>query len=290
MIALVSRAEEYLARHVTLPVAVPVVPPAPQLRQEIAALRRDLSHVAGRPMLLMTHQDDAALAYAQRADLPALAGLGPATPDHVIRTRRLPMIGRDVEAYAQALRSEFAAFSPRSATPLTMLDPAPRVVLDPAFGLGAVGISAAAARVVEDIARHTLAMIQRADALGGWRPQRAEDIFDVEYWSLEQAKLQSGAPPAEFSGEIALVTGAASGIGRACVEALLKRGAAVIGLDIQDTVVQVSSAAGYLGLQVDLTDEAALEAALERGARQFGGLDLLILNAGVFPASRTLPN
>ena len=169
-----------------------------------------------------------------------------------------------------------------------MLDPAPRVVLDPAFGLGAVGVSAAAARVVEDIARHTLAMIQRAAALEGWRPQRAEDIFDVEYWSLEQAKLHSGPPPAEFSGEIALVTGAASGIGRACVDALLKRGAAVIGLDLQDTVVEVSSAAGYLGLQVDLTDEAALEAALERGARQFGGLDLLILNAGVFPASRSI--
>ena len=76
MIVMVNRAEEYLARHVTLPAAVPLTPPAPQLRQDIAALRRELSQVAGRPLLLMTHQDDAALAYAQRTDLSRAGGSG----------------------------------------------------------------------------------------------------------------------------------------------------------------------------------------------------------------------
>ncbi|GHF53821.1 rhamnose utilization protein RhaD (predicted bifunctional aldolase and dehydrogenase)/NAD(P)-dependent dehydrogenase (short-subunit alcohol dehydrogenase family) [Deinococcus metalli] len=288
MIDLVTRAETVLERQaVPAPRPVPAAPPA-DLRGDVAALRLEISRAAGRPMLLMTHQDDDVLAYAQRPDLPAVAAQGPATPDHVIRTRRLPLIGRDVAAYVQASEAEFTAHAPRSATPLTMLDPAPRVVLDPQLGLGTVGVSAAAAQAVEDIARHTLAMAQRAEALGGWRPRPAADIFDVEYWDLEQAKLRAGPPPAEFSGEVAVVTGAASGIGRACVDALLRRGAAVIGLDLQPAVEGVSSAAGYLGVRVDLTDPVALAAAVERSVRAFGGLDMLILNAGVFPPGRPI--
>ena len=288
MTELVDRAENYLRRHARLPTATAPGPVSANLRGEIAALRREISQAAGRPLLLMTHQDDPALAYAQRPDLPLLALQGPATPDHVIRTRRLPLVGRGVAAYADASRAEFRALSADSATPLTMLDPAPRVVLDPQLGLGAVGVSAQAARVVEDIARHTLSMIQTAAALERWQTLPAADIFAVEYWDLEQAKLRGAPAPAEFSGEVALVTGAASGIGRACVVALLSRGAAVIGLDVQPAVQHVSAEPGYLGLSVDLTDEAAVEAALERGVRHFGGLDLLMLNAGVFPSSRAI--
>lgn len=288
MTALVDRAEAYLTRHVRPPAKAVPQPVPPSLRAEIAALRRDISLVAGRPLLLMTHQDEGALAYAQRPDLPTLALQGPATPDHVIRTRRLPLVGRDVAAYAEASRAEFAALSTGSTQPLTMLDPAPRVVLDPQLGLGVAGISAQAARVVEDIARHTLSMIQRAAALESWQALPAADIFAVEYWDLEQAKLRAAPVPAEFGGEVALVTGAASGIGRACVEALLRRGAAVIGLDVQPAVQDVSAEPGYLGVTVDLTDEAAVEAALECGVRRYGGLDMLMLNAGIFPASRAI--
>ena len=288
MTALVDRAEAYLTRHVRPPAKAVPQPAPPSLRAEVAALRRDLSLAAGRPLLLMTHQDEAALAYAQRPDLSTLALQGPATPDHVIRTRRLPLVGRDVAAYVGASQAEFAALSTGSPQPLTMLDPAPRVVLDPQLGLGAAGVSAQAARVVEDIARHTLSMIQRAAALESWQALPAADIFAVEYWDLEQAKLRAAPVPAEFSGEVALVTGAASGIGRACVEALLRRGAAVIGLDVQLAVQDVSAEPGYLGLTVDLTDEAAVEVALEHGVRYYGGLDMLILNAGTFPASRAI--
>lgn len=307
MTALVDRAESYLRRSTGAPrtaASGPEVarsgPPRPgpakpgpaSLRAEIAALRREISQAARRPLLLMTHQDEAALAYTQRPDLPTLASQGPATPDHVIRTRRLPLIGRDVTAYADASREEFvalsAALSPGTGPPLTMLDPAPRVVLDPQLGLAAAGVSVQAARVVEDIARHTMSMIQAATALERWQALPAADIFAVEYWDLEQAKLRAAPAPAEFSGEVALVTGAASGIGRACVEALLRRGAAVIGLDVQPSVQDVSPEPGYLGLGVDLTDEAAVEAALERGVRHYGGLDMLMLNAGIFPAGRAI--
>ena len=148
------------------------------------------------------------------------------------------MVGRDVEAYAKAYREYFERHAPTAKEPKTMLDPAPRVILDPELGLGCVGRSAKDARIVHDIYSHTVDVILRAAALGGYQALPEKDIFDVEYWDLEQAKLRkAGAPPA-FAGEVALVTGAASGIGKACVESLLERGAAVIGLDVNPDIAR----------------------------------------------------
>jgi NAD(P)-dependent dehydrogenase (short-subunit alcohol dehydrogenase family) len=100
---------------------------------------------------------------------------------------------------------------------------------------------------------------------------------------LEQAKLRRAGNPPVFAGEIACVTGAASGIGKACVDALLKRGAAVIGLDV-DAGITAAQSSSYLGIRCDVTSENEISEALETSIRQFGGLDMLILNAGVFPA------
>jgi NAD(P)-dependent dehydrogenase (short-subunit alcohol dehydrogenase family) len=105
----------------------------------------------------------------------------------------------------------------------------------------------------------------------------------VEYWDLEQAKARKAGKAPVFTGEIGLVTGAASGIGKACVEALLARGAAVIGLDINPAIADVFKRPDYLGLRCDVTNEAELSDALEAGVRAFGGLDIIVLNAGVFP-------
>jgi NAD(P)-dependent dehydrogenase (short-subunit alcohol dehydrogenase family) len=107
----------------------------------------------------------------------------------------------------------------------------------------------------------------------------------VEFWDLERAKLaKAGAQPV-FLGEIALVTGAASGIGKACVNALLERGAAVIGLDVAPAVRQLHDTRSYLGIQCDLTDEQQIRAALDQAVRTFGSVDMLVLNAGIFPKS-----
>src|SRR5690606_37669666 len=101
----------------------------------------------------------------------------------------------------------------------------------------------------------------------------ARDYFAVEYWDLEQAKLRGTDKPPMFSGEVALVTGAASGIGKACVDAFMARGAAVVGLDIADNIAMLHDHPAFLGLHCDLTDTDALEAAFEHAVRQFGGLD-----------------
>ena len=285
MIELATLAENYLAKHRAweLPVTKPV-PPAPSLRLRLATLRRELSAAMGAPAILSTHTDAPALAFVQRSDLAAISQQGPATPDHVIRTKRLPLVGSDLQAYRAAYTDYFAGLAAKSGQKLTMLDPAPRVILDPELGLCTAGRTAKDAAIASDIYHHTREIIQRAPALGGWQARPAADIFDVEDWDLEQAKLRNAGKPAMLAGEVALVTGAASGIGKACVDSLLKRGAAVVGLDINPAVTTLYNRPDFRGLVCDLTREAGIGAVLEEAVRAFGGLDVLVLNAGIFPA------
>ncbi|MEK7262417.1 MAG: bifunctional aldolase/short-chain dehydrogenase, partial [Pseudomonadota bacterium] len=283
MIELVSRAEEYLEKRKAWHLPAPKVATVPA-RKDIAVLRREISETAGFPVILAVHADPASLAFANRKDIGKISQRGPATPDHVIRTKRVPLVGRDVPAYVKSYKQYFAKHAPKAKTPVTMLDPAPRVVLDKELGVCTLGRSAKDAAIVFDIYEHTMEIIQRAELLGGWEALPAKDIFDVEYWDLEQAKLKGGGKPPVFAGEVALVTGAASGIGKACVESLLNRGAAVVGLDIQPMIETLFKRKHYLGLRCDVTDEYQIQQALERAVRAFGGLDMLVLNAGIFPA------
>lgn len=281
MIELVGMAEQELETHKAWALEWAQVETRGQsLRGGLAVLRREIADVVGAPVILHSTQDAQALGFARRPDLAAISQQGPATPDHVIRTKRVPLLGRDVAAYAQAYRTYFDAHV--GASGKTLLDPAPRVILDPEFGLCTVGRSAQDAFVVRDIYRHSIDIVLRATALERYRALPARDYFDVEYWDLEQAKLRKGGKPLLFAGEVVLITGAASGIGKACVEAFLARGAAVVGLDIAAGVASVSDRPAYLGLVCDVTDAHALNASLERAVRQFGGLDMLVLNAGVF--------
>jgi rhamnose utilization protein RhaD (predicted bifunctional aldolase and dehydrogenase)/NAD(P)-dependent dehydrogenase (short-subunit alcohol dehydrogenase family) len=284
MIELVSLAEGYLAkRGAWAPVpTVEATHTQKALRTDIAALRKAVSDTAGSPMILSVHTDAEALAFANRPDVEKISQQGPATPDHVLRTKRLPLVGRDVAAYASAYREYFGGLGDSA---LTMLDPAPRVILDRELGLGAIGRTAKDAAIVADIYRHTMPIIAGAAALGGWEALPARDIFEVEYWDLEQAKLRKGGSPPVLTGEIALVTGAASGIGKACVASLLSRGAAVVALDRSPEVGSMHRRKDYLGLTCDVTSESEITRALEEGVRAFGGLDALLLNAGIFPPS-----
>jgi len=290
MIALVSRAEDYLARHGAWELPQPNPDGAQEtLRHELARLRREISSCAGFPVVLAIHSGPKFLDFARSKDIAALSQQGPATPDHVIRTKRVPMLGRDVGAYAAAYREYFNRHAPSARESKAMLDAAPRVILDPEFGMACIARTAKDARIVHDIYSHTIDVILRAQALGGYRALPERDIFDVEYWDLEQAKLKKAGTPPVFAGEVALVTGAASGIGKACVEALLKRGAAVIGLDVNADVARLmGSRADFLGIPCDVTSEKAVAAALEASARAYGGLDMLILNAGIFSGGRRI--
>ena len=254
---------------------------------EVAGLRREISDVAGIPMILQVDDGPDAVSFANRADVSVISQQGPATPDHVIRTKRLPMLGRDVERYAREYERYFTEHAGKSAAPLKMLDAAPRVVIDPQMGVVSAGRSAADASVAADIYRHTIDIILDATDLGGYRALAAADVFDVEYWDLEQAKLGKGTTT-PFTGEVALVTGAASGIGRACAELLMLQGAAVVGLDLNPAVTDVASLPAWLGIQCDVTDPEQVTAAIEAAVKRFGGIDIAVLNAGIFPPTQRL--
>ena len=290
MIDLVSRAEAYLHAHGAWEVAQPP-PRTPRHvpRTEIASLRRGVSEAAGRPMILSSHTDGRSMAFVQRADLHQISQQGPVTPDHVIRTRRTAQLGRDVDGFRAEYERYFAAHAASASQPLKMLDPAPRVILDADLGLVSVGASAAEAAMSFELYQHTIDVVLRATALGGYRALPAADVFAVEYWDLEQAKLRRGESANMFGGEVVLVTGAASGIGRACVDAFLGRGAAVVGVDIDARVSELlPGRPDFLGLPCDVTQPEAVDCALDVAVRAFGGLDMLVLNAGVFGASQRI--
>jgi rhamnose utilization protein RhaD (predicted bifunctional aldolase and dehydrogenase)/NAD(P)-dependent dehydrogenase (short-subunit alcohol dehydrogenase family) len=283
MIMLVARAEDSLKSKAAWRITVPDLAAPEPGRTPLAQLRKAVSDAAGFPVIVATHSQAPFLSFARRPDVAVLAQQGPATPDHVIRTKRLPLLGRDVESYRAAYEAYFAEHAPRSRQTLTMLDPAPRLVLDPEFGLCAVGRTAEEAAVAAEVYRHTIDIILRASALGGYQALPARDVFEVEYWDLEQAKLKRAVPPGTFAGEIALVTGAASGIGRASAESLLARGAAIAAVDVNPGISTVFKRHDAVGLQCDVADGEQLRRSLDQAVRAFGGLDMLVLNAGVFP-------
>lgn len=286
MVRLVTRAEEYLqqrkAWQISLPKAVPAITPQ---RDALVQLRQRISDIVGRPMVLRQTSNELVAGFIRHTDFPKMSQQGPATPDHVIRTKQLPMVGNDVDTYSQRYIDYFTTHNQTAREPKTMLDTAPRVILDAALGLCTVGKSAQDAQIVQDIYSHTMEIILRATQLDVYQALPDKDIFDMEYWDLEQAKLRASGAPKIFAGEVALVTGAASGIGRACVDALLARGAAVIGIDVQSTVANLYQRPDYCGIQADVTRLEDVQRVLDNGVRQFGGLDMLILNAGIFPAA-----
>ncbi|HVQ60922.1 MAG TPA: bifunctional aldolase/short-chain dehydrogenase [Burkholderiales bacterium] len=288
MIELVTLAENYLESKRAWAVAPKDFAPGTVDANAQAALRRKLSDTAGSPLILKTVTNERTLGLAQHPRVATITQQGPATPDHVIRTKRTPMLGTDVGRYVSEYQRYFGEHSPKAKEPKTMLDPAPRVVLDPGFGLAAAGRTAKDAAIVDEIYDHTIDVILRAEALGGFQALPAKDIFDVEYWDLEQAKLKKGGKPAAFAGEVALVTGGASGIGKAAVAAFLARGAAVVGLDLDARIESLHARPDFLGLRCDVTDEKQIDLAIGRAAITFGGLDMLMLNAGIFPASRRI--
>lgn len=290
MIDLVTRAEDYIAAQTQ------ETQPEQSFDidlEDLARIRRAVSQARGAAQLAMVDASPEAQRYTARSDLDAIAGRGPITPDHVLRTKRIPVIlpkepAPDIPEVARFASDYAAYFDAHTDGELTMLDPAPRVGLWQDTGIIAFGDSTKACGIAADIARHTAWAVQTGEALGGWQALPPSDIFELEYWSLEQAKLGKGGASKPHQGKVALVTGAASGIGLATARSLSADGAAVVGLDINPETATVLAAEGCTGLVCDLTNEVALREAVYDTVRRFGGLDILVCNAGIFPAGEYL--
>ncbi len=156
----------------------------------LAAFAREVRDVVGGEVVAEAVRSDQVDVFLDRADLAEVTSRGPTTLEHVIHTKRVPLIGRDVEQYVADYRAYFTRNRPRARMPVRMLDPMPRVVLDPELGLVGLGRTAKQARVARDIYRHTIRVMTAAQALGGYVTTSEGEQFDMEYWELEQAKLR----------------------------------------------------------------------------------------------------
>lgn len=295
MIELVAMAEDYLLQHQALDVSSGYSDTSLDTENldfmHIAGFRKELSEQLRQPVIIHQQRTKQSLAFANHPNINNISQQGPATPDHVIRTKQLPMLGmgsgleKELGSYIKSYKSYFkqAAKTPHDGQKKTMLDPLPRIILDAKGGMLTLGKNIKEAHIVADIYQHTMDIILRATQLGGFQALPSQDIFDVEYWELEQAKLKKAGRSPLFSGEVVLITGAVTGIGKACIDSFLARGACVVALDILPEIENLYQRPDYLGITCDVTDEDALEQALETTVRAFGGLDMLILNAGIFP-------
>ncbi len=294
MISIVDRAERYLENQGTLEKVVSSPTRGSVNPHALGELRRQIAAVAGVGMVARIDASEAAVGFASRPDIEAICSRGPVTPDHVIRTKRTPLVLPDTEdgaviaAHLAAYVEEYHSYFGRHRRDEIELDPAPRWCVWQGRGIVSFGRTAKDADVVADIARHTARCIQVGEALGGWGALPEDDIFRMEYWELEQRKLRSKTARPELEGKVALVTGAAHGIGRAIVLRLRELGANVVGLDRDEAVIDVAKGREYLPIRCDVTDGGAVEAAISAAVMTFGGLDLLVSNAGSFPPSERI--
>jgi len=292
MIRLVTRAEDFLSSQGAARAEAPAAPAAESAAalRTLAQLRKEVSVRAGAPMVAWLDSSASAISYANHERVAEISGRGPLTPDHVIHTKRTPLLlGKDAaESVASYARAYLEYFQRNASAGLAMLDAAPRWAVWPEHGAVSFGQTAKRAKVVADIVRHTIRAQGWAEALGGWRALPERDIFEVEYWELEQAKLKKGGARLPLEGKIALVTGAASGIGRACVDVLRAQGAAVAAVDLNPAVESHWRGADVLGVVANLTNAAAVDAVVDATVRRFGGLDIVVANAGIFPASANI--
>lgn len=297
LIAQTNEVEAWLARRRPAPLMAAAALPDPAADQ-IAGLRGALASVlpdgAGLPVLDL-RRDGVSRAFAGRDDLAALAARGVATPDHVIRTKGHPLLVtrsmlaagpaalRDAVAdFAARYAAYFTRNAPLAASPKTMLDPMPGLVWIEGVGIAGIGASAAAARIAGDIGAQTARVMADGERLGGFVPIGEADLFDMEYWSLEQAKLGKGKPP-RFQGRVVLVTGGAGAIGLASAQAFAAEGAAVFLVDRDAAAIDAALARlgrDHGGLACDVTAPGAAADAVAACVARFGGLDILISNAG----------
>jgi len=303
-IEMITRAEEAIAeaRRGTRVFGGPRVAVLdPDARRAAAlALAPRLRGRLGRDRRVIVAFDDApdVTEFVSSTDAEALSRVGPATPDHTIFTKRLPCfvsgdgddLWRRVEASVERFVRDYTAyFEAHRFEGATLADPLPRVVLVPGVGMFAAARDRRTAGIVDDIYHHTLAVQGNASLFGRYVSLSAKDAFEVEYWPLELYKLTLAPPEKELARRVALVTGGASGIGRAAARMLAAEGAHVVIGDLDDAgardtageIVASVGAGRALGLLMDVTSEASVRAAFEAAVLEYGGLDVLVSNAGI---------
>ncbi len=290
MIELVDQAEEFLEEKASRGINRLSYTPCNDDLLMLAHLRKKAGEEFGGAVLARFDTSDDAAGFAALPNSGELAARGPLTPDHTIHCKAFAAdLGGDPLADMEKFAEHYQTyFDEHSSEEHQCLDKMPRYCVWREKGMVYFAANHKRLQIVEDITKHTVKAIQQGEALGGWQALSRKELFEVEYWELEQAKLKSGNKRAEFEGQVAMVSGAASGIGKACVEALLTRGAVVAALDISGEVLNTFDNPAVVPLVCDVTDSQSVELAVNTIVSRFGGIDLLVSNAGNFPASAAI--
>jgi rhamnulose-1-phosphate aldolase/alcohol dehydrogenase len=307
-LALITRAEAAIversqSRRVFGGPRVPIAEPAARREAALRAAPRLRGVLSRRRRMIVTFDDSPpVLEFVSSVDGPRLSQIGPATPDHTIYTKRVPCVvalegvptGEALAASMLRSVDRFVAeytryFDENRFEGAELGDPLPRVVLVPGLGMFTAGRDRRTTGIVNDIYRHTIDVIAGAAAFGEYVSLSPKDAFDVEYWPLELYKLTLAPPEKELARRVALVTGGASGIGRAVARRLASEGAHVVVADVDETgarktadeIVAAVGAGRALGLRMDVSREDSVSAALAETVLAYGGLDILVSNAGI---------
>ena len=256
--------------------------------QTLAKIRKEVSTLKAHATISTLNNSALACGFANE-DVESIATRGCLTPDHVIRTKRTPaVLGDDFKTDLAEYIKDYEQYFLDNKTDEVMLNPAPNFAILKGKATLSFGKNAKEANIIKDINEHTFEAILKAEKLGGYKALSAKNIFEVEYWSLEQAKLKKSGSSPEFGGKIAIVTGGASGIGLAIAKMLNSRGCAVVVLDINSEVENMFDKADMIGVQCDLTSSADIQKAVEITVKNFGGIDIVVSNAGIFTPSENL--
>jgi rhamnulose-1-phosphate aldolase/alcohol dehydrogenase len=284
--------------------------PAPDRDATLARVLPVLRGLAaeGAPKLLHVNTSDEVMAFVDSSDLEPLAALGTSCPDHFLRTKIRPLIvpesvysleGAALKAALDALlveyRAGYAAYYERCKRPTSppLRDPNPVVLLLPRIGMVTIARDKATARIAGEFYVNAINVMREANAVDRYVGLPEQEAFDIEYWLLEEAKLQRMPRPKPMVGKVALVTGGAGGIGQAIARRILADGGCVVLADIDDEALsrvradlaKAHGADHVRGVRCDVTDEASVIAAFGRAAIEFGGIDILVSNAGIASAA-----
>ncbi|MEV6760247.1 bifunctional aldolase/short-chain dehydrogenase [Streptomyces sp. NPDC051105] len=304
---IIRTAEAFLAEHGRAEPFGPVVEgygplPEAERRERAAAIAPYVRAVASRDRAQVGHftDSDVVLDFLARAEHPRLAALGTSCPDHFLRTKVRPLvldlppaaplddvIARLKELHA-AYREEYAAYYRRHALPDSpaMRGADPAIVLVPGVGMFSFGKDKQTARVAGEFYVNAIHVMRGAEAVSAYAPIEESEKFRIEYWALEEAKLQRMPRPKALATRVALVTGAGSGIGKAIARRLVAEGACVVvaDLDAEGAATVAEELGGpdkAVAVTVDVTDEEQIAAAFRAAALAFGGVDLVVNNAGI---------
>jgi rhamnulose-1-phosphate aldolase/alcohol dehydrogenase len=308
-IDLVERAEVHIrkaqAAKVSFPrkAGLPVLDRSTQERiaaETAPALRGALS--SQLPMILTFDNSEAVLEFANTERIVELSQTGPVTPEHVLSTKPWPLViqvddPQNTESLKSALRTSVRQYEERYMnyfhryqSDFTPHNPVPRLVIVPGIGIWGVGTDVQDSRLPVEIYKHTLEIIKGAEAIGKFQTMPENEVFSAEYWPMELYKLSLRQKPKELNGKVAVVTGAAKGIGFAVVQVLLREGACVVLTDVN--IVGLVEAKEKLGssfsgrvktIRMDVTNEQSVKDGIAESALYFGGVDVLVSNTDIVP-------